>query len=143
MNEGRFLGSFLLPLLQGLGCQRVRGVQVFDNRDSLLRTLRDNETVVAQVEIAIGILFFIIWMFTTAAIFNGEAVQQTWTALSAGLLSFSFIFGNSIREVRCAGKMCLCCIATPKNRPGKSVCCDACVLCNQTDRQTSEKAGSC
>lgn len=79
---------------------------MFDNRDSLLRTLRDNETVVAQVEIAIGILFFIIWMFTTAAIFNGEAVQQTWTALSAGLLSFSFIFGNSIREVRFSGWQC-------------------------------------
>jgi hypothetical protein len=74
-------------------------MQVFDNRDNLLRTLRDNETVVSQVEIAIGILFFVVWLFITAAIFDGGAVQRTWTALSAGLLSFSFIFGNSIREV--------------------------------------------
>lgn len=72
---------------------------MYDNRDNLLRTLHDNETVVAQVEIAIGILFFIVWMFVTAAIYNADAVQRTWTALSAGLLSFSFIFGNSIREV--------------------------------------------
>lgn len=76
--------------------------QVFQNRDSLLHTLKDNETVVAQVEYAIGVTLFIVWLFIAAAIFDAGAVQRTWTALSAGLLSFSFIFGNSIREVRSA-----------------------------------------
>jgi hypothetical protein len=74
--------------------------QVFQNRDSLLHTLKDNETVVSQVEAAIGTTLFIVWLFISAAIFDPVAVQRTWTALSAGLLSFSFIFGNSIREVR-------------------------------------------
>jgi hypothetical protein len=82
-------------------------VQVFENRHNLLRTLRDSETVVAQVELVIGIVLFIIWLFITAAIFDGEAVQRTWTALSAGLLSFSFIFGNSIREVCLTPQLCL------------------------------------
>jgi hypothetical protein len=74
-------------------------MQVFKNRSSLLNTLRDNQTVIRQVEIAIGALFVIFWLFIATALFDGGAVMRTWTAMSAGLLSFSFIFGNSIREV--------------------------------------------
>jgi hypothetical protein len=86
--------------------------QVFQNRESLMHTLKDNETVVSQVESAIGVTLCIIWLFISAAIFDPAAVQRTWTALSASLLSFSFIFGNSIREV------CRCILAT------RMQCCD-------------------
>lgn len=42
------------------------------------------------------------WVSITAAIFDPGAVQHTWTAPAAGLLSCSFVFSNSIREVRAA-----------------------------------------
>jgi hypothetical protein len=77
---------------------------VYENRKSLARTLMDNQTVVQQVENSIGIAFNIALLFIALAIFDAGAVQRTWTALSAGLLSFSFIFGNSIREV-CNGRV--------------------------------------
>lgn len=59
--------------------------QVYYNRKSLARTLMDNQNVVAQVENAIGVTLFIAWVFVTAAVFDGGAVQRTWTALSAGV----------------------------------------------------------
>jgi hypothetical protein len=73
--------------------------EVFDNRRTLAATLRDNQTVVAQVERLIWLTLVVILLFIIAAIFDAGSVQRTWTGLSAGLLSFSFIFGNSIRTV--------------------------------------------
>eukprot|EP00892_Ulva_mutabilis_P011710 jgi/Ulvmu1/8911/UM005_0002.1 len=69
------------------------------DREVLAQTLLGNVAVVRQVEGAIGALFLIVWVFIAAAIFDPDAVQRTWTALSAGLLSFSFIFSNTIREL--------------------------------------------
>ena len=57
-----------------------------------------------QVQKAIWITLFIIWVFVVVAIFDAGSLQRTWTGLSAGLLSFSFIFGNSIRQVRCLAR---------------------------------------
>jgi hypothetical protein len=76
--------------------------EVFDNRRSLAKTLKDNETVVGQVEKAIWLTLFILWVFVTVAIFDAGSLQRTWTGLSASLLSFSFIFGNSIRQAHLA-----------------------------------------
>jgi hypothetical protein len=77
----------------------VPDVQVYDNRKSLALTLKDSQTVVAQVERAIYITLLLLLAFVTLAIFEPGRLQRTWTGLSAGLLSFSFIFGNSIRQV--------------------------------------------
>jgi hypothetical protein len=74
--------------------------EVFTNRRSLAKTLVDNQTVVGQVEKAIWITLFIFWVFVVVALFDAGSLQRTWTGLSASLLSFSFIFGNSIRQVR-------------------------------------------
>jgi hypothetical protein len=74
-------------------------LQVYDNRKSLALTLKDSQTVVAQVERAIYITLLLLLAFVTLAIFEPGRLQRTWTGLSAGLLSFSFIFGNSIRQV--------------------------------------------
>jgi hypothetical protein len=52
-----------------------------------------------QVERAIYITLMVIFVLVTVAIFDAESLARTWTGLSAGLLSFSFIFGNSIRQV--------------------------------------------
>jgi hypothetical protein len=52
-----------------------------------------------QVERAIYITLMVICVFIVVAIFDAGSLQRTWTGLSAGLLSFSFIFGNSIRQV--------------------------------------------
>jgi hypothetical protein len=74
-------------------------LQVYDHRKTLAMTLLDNQTVVRQVEQAIYATFLIVLAFVTLAIFDTKSLQRTWTGLSAGLLSFSFIFGNSIRQV--------------------------------------------
>ena len=60
----------------------------------LVDTLSGNVAVVKQVARAILMFFLIIWVFIAAAMFDPDAVQRSWTALSAGLLSFSFIFSN-------------------------------------------------
>ena len=73
--------------------------QVYDHRKALARTLSDSQTVVAQVERAIYVTLLVILVFVIMAIFDPDSLQRTWTGLSAGLLSFSFIFGNSIRQV--------------------------------------------
>jgi hypothetical protein len=73
---------------------------VYNNRRSLARTLVDNQTVVAQVEGAIYATLCVVLLFIVVAIFDANSLQRTWTGLSASLLSFSFIFGNSIRTVR-------------------------------------------
>lgn len=73
--------------------------EVYNNRRSLAQTLLDNQTVVSQVERAIYITLMIVLLFVIVAIFDAGSLQRTWTGLSAGLLSFSFIFGNSIKQV--------------------------------------------
>jgi hypothetical protein len=75
--------------------------QVYDNRKALARTLDDSQTVVKQVERAIYVTLFVVLIFVIVALFDFESLQRTWTGLSAGLLSFSFVFGNSIRQVCC------------------------------------------
>lgn len=51
------------------------------------------------MENAVGVALMVVLVFIVVAIFDGATVQRTWTALSAAFLSFSFIFGNSIRQV--------------------------------------------
>lgn len=75
-------------------------MQVYNRRKSLALTLQDSQTVVKQVEQAIYFTLLIVLAFVTLAVFEEGSLQRTWTGLSAGLLSFSFIFGNSIRQVR-------------------------------------------
>lgn len=75
-------------------------LQVYDNRATLFLTLRDSQTVVSQVERAIYVSLLVLLAFVSLAIFDIGTLQRTWTGLSAGLLSFSFIFGNSIRQVQ-------------------------------------------
>ena len=73
---------------------------VYSNRRSLAATLQDNQTVVAQVERLIWAALIVLLVFVAFAIFDAGALASTWPGLSAGLLSFSFIFSNSIRTVR-------------------------------------------
>lgn len=47
----------------------------------------------------VGVALWIAMVFIFVAIYDTSLVRSTWTALSASLLSFSFIFGNSIRQV--------------------------------------------
>lgn len=92
-NRDGDLSSTLQELMEGTE-------RVFNSRETIANTLVGNVAVVRQVESAIGALLLIIWVFIAAAIFDPDNVQRVWTALSAGLLSFSFIFSNTIREVR-------------------------------------------
>eukprot|EP00892_Ulva_mutabilis_P002302 jgi/Ulvmu1/12072/UM083_0085.1 len=72
---------------------------VYAQRKQLSRALANNQTVVQQVETALGVVLAIVWVFVAAAIFDPGTVQVTWTALSAVFLSMSFIFGNAVRQV--------------------------------------------
>lgn len=72
---------------------------VYAQRKQLSRALANNQTVVQEVEAALGVVLVIVWIFVAAAIFDPGTVQVTWTALSAVFLSMSFIFGNAIRQV--------------------------------------------
>lgn len=74
--------------------------RVYCAREMLAKTLSGNVAVLRQVGRGIGIVLAIVWVFLAAWLVDPDAVQRTWTALSAGLLSFSFIFSNTIREVR-------------------------------------------
>jgi hypothetical protein len=85
-------------------------MQVYVNRKSLASTLQDSQTVVAQVESAVYVTLIIVLAFVSLAIFDTNSLQRTWTGLSASLISFSFIFGNSIRQV-CCGRTCFVCSA--------------------------------
>ena len=58
---------------------------------------RPATTHAARVQ-AIYITLLIVLAFVVLAIFDTNRLQRTWTGLSASLLSFSFIFGNSIRQ---------------------------------------------
>lgn len=49
---------------------------------------------------AVYITLLIVLAFVVLAVFDTNRLARTWTGLSAGLLSFSFIFGNSIRQAR-------------------------------------------
>jgi hypothetical protein len=76
---------------------------VYKERKQLAAALASNQTVVHEVESAIWVALMVVLIFVTVAVFDGNTVQRTWTALSAAFLSFSFIFGNSIRQV-CASE---------------------------------------
>jgi hypothetical protein len=78
---------------------------VYNNRKYLARSIEDNLTVVQQVETAIKAALMVVLLFITIAIFDRAAVRETWTAMSAGLLSVTFIIGNSIREARFAANL--------------------------------------
>lgn len=73
--------------------------ELFHERQAFARMLTGNVSVVRQVETVLAVVLLIVWVFIAAWIFDPGAVQRTWTALSAGLLSFSFIFSSTIREV--------------------------------------------
>ena len=78
----------------------IRSVeQVYNNRTVLAKSLAESQTVVGQVQHIIHGFLWIVLAFATVAIFIPGGIPKAWTSMSAGLLSFSFIFGNSIREV--------------------------------------------
>lgn len=67
---------------------------------SQANTQRAQPCALAQVEIAVGAFLGIVLLFLIIAIFaDATAVRSTWTALSAGLLSFTFIVGNALKDL--------------------------------------------
>jgi small-conductance mechanosensitive channel len=78
----------------------VRSVeQVYNNRTILARSLAESQTVVGQVQNIIHAFLLVVLAFVTVAIVIPGGIAKVWTSMSAGLLSFSFIFGNSICEI--------------------------------------------
>lgn len=78
----------------------IRSVeQVYNDRTVLAKSLAESQTVVGQVQHILYAFLMILLAFVATAIIIPGSISKVWTSLSAGLLSFSFIFGNSIREV--------------------------------------------
>ena len=77
----------------------ARCLLMFRMRKNLARTLLDTQSVVARVGNAMSVLLWLVLLFVFVAIFDVQTFRSTWQALSAGLLAFSFVFGNSIRQV--------------------------------------------
>lgn len=78
----------------------VRSVeQAYNNRTLLAKSLAESQTVVGQVQRVIYTFLLIVLAFVAVAIIIPGSVSRVWTSMSAGLLSFSFVFGNSIKEV--------------------------------------------
>jgi small-conductance mechanosensitive channel len=78
----------------------VRSVErVYNNRTILARSLSESQTVVGQVQNVIYAFLVIVLAFVAVAIVIPGSISKVWTSMSAGLLSFSFIFGNSIQQV--------------------------------------------
>lgn len=78
----------------------IRSVeQAYNNRSVLSKSLAESQTVVGQVQRVIHAFLLIVLAFVAVAILIPGSVSKVWTSMSAGLLSFSFVFGNSIQEV--------------------------------------------
>ena len=73
--------------------------QVYNDRVVLAKSLSESQTVVGQVQRIIHLFLLIVLAFVAVAVLVPGSISKVWTSMSAGLLSFSFIFGNSIREV--------------------------------------------
>lgn len=74
-------------------------VSAYRSRKQLARTLLDTQGVIHRVDTTATVLMWIVLIFVFFAIFDVDSFRLTWTALSAGLISFSFIFGNSMCQV--------------------------------------------
>ncbi|BDA50989.1 Mechanosensitive ion channel protein 4 [Coccomyxa sp. Obi] len=73
-------------------------IQIYDNRKNLSATLKDTKTIVGKLERLLGICFQLLFIFFYLAIFDVN-LTRTWLTVSSLLLSFVFVFGNSIRAI--------------------------------------------
>lgn len=73
--------------------------RMLDERQICSKMISTKAAAVRQIEEAVAGLLLIVWVFIAAAVFFPKEMLSIWTALSAGLLSFSFIFSNTVREV--------------------------------------------
>ncbi|KAK9902061.1 hypothetical protein WJX75_002988 [Coccomyxa subellipsoidea] len=73
-------------------------LQIYDNRKNLSATLKDTKTIVGKLERLLGICFQLLFIFFYLAIFDVN-LTRTWLTVSSLLLSFVFVFGNSIRAI--------------------------------------------
>lgn len=72
--------------------------KLFEDRANLAATLRDVRSVVGTLETLIGVLLHIVFVFLYLAIFDVN-IRETYLGISSLILAFSFMFGNSIKEM--------------------------------------------
>ena len=78
----------------------VRSVEtVYNDRKVLAKSLEESESVVGQVQRIIHVVLVVLLAFLAVAIVSPDNIGRVWTSMSAVVLSFSFVFGNSICEV--------------------------------------------
>lgn len=74
-------------------------VDVFQARKGLARSMSDSCDVVGQAQRILYIVLMAVLLFVGIGILVPGALPKVWAGISAALLSLSFVFGNSIREV--------------------------------------------
>ncbi|KAK9829569.1 hypothetical protein WJX72_006541 [[Myrmecia] bisecta] len=81
-----------------LGDMRDSVLKIYQNRKNLALTLKDTKTVVGKLERIFGGCIHFLFVFFYLTIW-GVDLSKVWFTTSSMLLSFVFVFGNSIRSV--------------------------------------------
>lgn len=74
-------------------------VQVVGNRDNLVKTMRDSSTVINQSKRIIHVVLVALVAIGAVALFNPQAFSRILTGAGAALITISFVFGNSLRQL--------------------------------------------
>eukprot|EP00884_Botryococcus_braunii_P003244 jgi/Botrbrau1/12920/Bobra.92_1s0001.2 len=72
--------------------------EIYTARTHLAATLNDTRTIVGKLERLLGVCIHILFTFFYMIIWNVN-LSQIWLTISSLLLSFVFVFGNSIRTI--------------------------------------------
>ncbi|KAG2500887.1 hypothetical protein HYH03_001647 [Edaphochlamys debaryana] len=73
-------------------------VRIYKERKKLALTLQDTRTVVAKLELIVGVALHVLCAFFYLVIWQVN-VRELWLSISSITLAFVFVFGNSVRSI--------------------------------------------
>ena len=76
----------------------IEGGDLPQERKNLAFTLKDTKSVVAHVEMMLGVILHMLFAFAYLYIFEVD-ISKAWVTFSSCLLAFVFVFGNNIRSI--------------------------------------------
>lgn len=73
-------------------------IKIYKERRNLALSLKDTKTVVGKLELVIGVVLHIIFIFFYLMVFNVD-LTKVWLTMSSIIVAFSFSFSNSIMNL--------------------------------------------
>ncbi|DBA97314.1 TPA: hypothetical protein ACH3X1_015052 [Trebouxia sp. C0004] len=73
-------------------------IQIYKERKNLAYTLQDARGVVSKLELIMGVMMHVLFVFFYLIIFDVD-VNKVWLSFSSVFLAFVFVFGNSLRNM--------------------------------------------